>query len=470
MRSSTRAAAALSLVLAAGCKVGEPADPLAPPPPPEPKIVASAVSASSTNVLSAIVTAWVQHADSVAVRFGPAGQPLDSATPAATLSGDSIALPVFGLLPDTGYTLLVIAHGGDQVVRGDTLEFTTGTLPDDLPQYVAGGPDPSPGYVVFAAGLYGLALDNGGRVVWYHRFPDGIGLNFQAQPTGQYVACPPTTSPTDPGAWIVLDPLGTVVRTLTCADRLRSRLHDLILEPDGSYWLLCDATRIMDLSAGGGVVDARVTGTVVQHVSGTGALLFQWSPFDHFDVMDLDPADRAGPNVNWTHGNALELDQDGNLLVSFRNLNEITKIDTRAGAVIWRMGGSRNEFSFLDAPAPAFARQHGLRSAGPGQLLLLDNLGNPAGSRAERYAYDEDGRIARLIGSYGPTPAVTATLGGTTQYLPDGRTLVSFGTAGRVEEYDASGRVVWQIEGNPGYVFRAQRISSLYRPAVDSPR
>jgi hypothetical protein len=324
--------------------------------------------------------------------------------------------------------------------------------------------------VIFAAGMYGLAIDNSGRVVWYHRFPNGPGLNFQAQPTGHYVARPPSTSPTDPGSWVEIDRLGNVIRTLSCASDLRPRLHDLILEPDGSYWLLCDATRIMDLSAGGGVVDARVTGTVVQHVSGTGALLFQWSPFDHFDVMDLDPADRAGPNVNWTHGNALELDQDGNLLVSFRNLNEITKIDTRAGAVIWRMGGSRNEFSFLDAPAPAFARQHGLRSAGPGRLLLLDNLGDPAGSRAERYAYDEDGRIARLIGSYGPTPAVTATLGGTTQYLPDGRTLVSFGTAGRVEEYDASGRVVWQIEGNPGYVFRAQRISSLYRPAVDSPR
>ena len=41
-----------------------------------------------------------------------------------------------------------------------------------------------------------------------------------------------------------------------------------------------------------------------------------------------------------------------------------------------------------------------------------------------------------------------------------------YGTAGRVEEYDASGRRVWQIEENPGYVFRAQRVSSLYAPGV----
>jgi hypothetical protein len=29
--------------------------------------------------------------------------------------------------------------------------------------------------------------------------------------------------------------------------------------------------------------------------------------------------------------------------------------------------------------------------------------------------------------------------------------------------------VVWRIEGNPGYVFRAQRIRSLYRPGGGTP-
>lgn len=47
---------------------------------------------------------------------------------------------------------------------------------------------------------------------------------------------------------------------------------------------------------------------------------------------------------------------------------------------------------------------------------------------------------------------------------------MSFGTAGRVEEYDATGRVVWRIEGNAGYVFRAQRIRSLYAPGVGTAR
>ncbi len=453
-----------ALLVAAGCAhdgVG--------PAPLAPEIEASTVAPNPHNVLSAIVTAQVRLADSVAVRYGIGGQPLSSTTPAVAPVGDSVLVPALGLLAETPYRLQVVAYGGDQAVAGETLAFSTGPLPDDLPRYVAAGPDPSPGYVVFASGRYGLVIDNTGRVVWYRRFPDGPGLNFQAQPTGRYVARPPPSDPTQPAVWVEIDPLGNLTRTLGCAGGLQPRFHDLLAEPDGSYWILCDETRTMDLSGVGGVADARVTGTVVQRVSAAGELLFQWSPFDHFQITDLPAAERAGPTVNWTHGNALELDTDGNLLVSFRNLSEITKIDTRTGQILWRMGGSRNQFAFQNAPTPAFARQHGVRATAPSHLLLLDNLGNPAESRAERYLYDPVARTARLLGSYGSLPPVAAQLGGTTQDLPGGRTLVSFGSAGRVEEYDASGQVVWWIEA-PGYVFRAQRIHSLYQPSVNSAR
>ena len=42
--------------------------------------------------------------------------------------------------------------------------------------------------------------------------------------------------------------------------------------------------------------------------------------------------------------------------------------------------------------------------------------------------------------------------------------LVSYGNGAHVVEYDGSGSIVWRIEGDPGYVFRAERIRSLYRP------
>ena len=56
------------------------------------------------------------------------------------------------------------------------------------------------------------------------------------------------------------------------------------------------------------------------------------------------------------------------------------------------------------------------------------------------------------------------------QALPDFHTLVSYGSGGGVHEYDRLGEVAWKLAGNPGYVFRAQRIRSLYRPGVEDPR
>jgi len=447
-------------------------EPAAPVPPLEPTIGRAVVSANSNNVLSAVVSVRVSHADSVAVQFylGDVASAGDSVTPGVKTLGDSVAIPVLGLLPDRRYILRTVAYWAGGRMLGDPIELTTDALPLDLPRYSATGPDPLPGYVVFAAGKYGLVIDNTGRVVWYRYFPAGPGLNFTAEPNGSYVARPSTPDPTDIEPWLEIDPLGNVTRTLGCALGLQSRPHDLISERDGSYWLMCDDVRTMDLTPAGGRVGARVTGTAVQHMSAAGTLLFQWSPFDHFAITDLDPADLSVANINWTHGNALDFDVDGNLLVSFRNLSEITKIDVVSGAVIWRLGGRRNQFTFLDSPLPAFSGQHGVRVNAPGALTILDNLGTFGESRSERYTVDEATRTARLVQSYGSVPGVITQIGGSVQNLPGGRTLVSFGTAGRVEEYDATGRVTWSIEGNAGYVFRAERIRSLYQPGVGSAR
>jgi hypothetical protein len=397
----------------------------------------------------------------------------ESITPAVKTFRDSAAtafVPVLGLLPESRYTIRAIAFGAGGNVDGDPVEVETGPLPTDLPKYSTSGSDPSPGFVVFAAGMYGLVIDNTGRVVWYRRFPNGPGLSFMAEPNGRYVARPGTSDPSQVAAWVEVDPLGNFTRTLGCAGGLQARPHDLISELDGSYWLLCDEVRTMDLTAEGGVATARVTGTDVQHVSAAGALLFNWSPFDHFSITDGEPADRTGPTVNWTHGNAIDLDVDGNLIVSFRNLNEVTKINTVSGAVIWRMGGRRNQLTLLDTPTPPFSGQHSARVVARGSLIILDNMGTPGESRVEAYTVDQAAMTARLTSAYFSSPGVVTQIGGSAQSLPGGRTLASFGTAGRVEEYDSGGRVMWRIDGNAGYVFRAERIQSLYAPGVGTKR
>ncbi|HEX7121798.1 MAG TPA: arylsulfotransferase family protein [Gemmatimonadaceae bacterium] len=465
-RGAHRAILVAVSAAATACGSDDPITPLAPCDPPA--IVRAGVTAVEGNVLAAVAGARVLRADSVAARSVAEGTATAAVTPAFLVADDSVEVPVLGLRPGTTYAVTIALWGPCGTIESAEMALTTGSLPADLPSYAAEGIDPSPGYVAFAAGNYGIVIDNTGRVVWYHRFENGVGLNFQAQPNGRYVARPPSPDPDAP--WVEIDVLGHVTRTLGCADGLAPRFHDLIMEPDGSYWLMCDDRRVVDLSSEGGLANATVIGTAVQHLAATGERLFAWSPFDHFDLADLDPTLLLTPTVNWTHGNAIALDADGNLLISFRNLGEITKVDTRTGSVQWRFGGARNEFTLDGSGAPPFVGQHGVRIPRHGELLVLDNLGEPAGSRVERWALDEQAKTARIVTVFRPDGPVVAQLGGTTQPLPGGRTLVSYGSGGRVEEYDSAGRVVWRIAGSPGYVFRAQRIRSLYTPGADGVR
>lgn len=91
-------------------------------------------------------------------------------------------------------------------------------------------------------------------------------------------------------------------------------------------------------------------GLSIEGYSG-GMPVFSWSTFDHLAVDDAAPdISITGTSVNPWHGNAIELDTDGHLLVSFRNMDEVTKIHRQTGEVLWRLGGKRNQFTFIGDP------------------------------------------------------------------------------------------------------------------------
>jgi hypothetical protein len=440
------------------------------PPDTTARIDSAHVVANPNMEISALVL-FQGSGDSVRVRYRVAAQDQDSLTPAFPVSSaEEDTIPVLGLIPVTGYQVRLVVYGGgssslDSLVS-DPLSFSTGSLPLDLPVYHASGTTPLDGYIVFSAAPFGIIIDGTGRVVWYKRFPGtGPSLNFMAQPTGTLVGRLNTEDPADDDPFIELDPAGFERRQLRCANNRPLRFHDLLLSGDGSYWIMCDETRAMDLSALGGDANAQVTGTTLQHVDPAGTLLFEWTPFDHFLITDADTSVyRAQAAVNWTHGNSFDFDDDGNILIAFRSLSEITKINSQSGEVMWRMGGLRNEFTFQGAPDAGFSRQHNVRIVGPGRFIILDNLGTINESRYERYSVDANALTATLEQSYASTPSVQTLIGGSVQAAGSDRYLVSFGTEGRVELFDGSGLKLWNIEGNPGYVFRAQRILSLYSP------
>ena len=445
-----------------GCGSDGPSGPGSTPP----EFRNATVDANLFNRLSGTVTITALRYDSAYVRYW-SGSVAPKTTPILGFAGDSVVqIPLLGLEPATVHSLEINLVAGPTTDVADTIAFTTGFLPSWIPSIGAQGTDTTPGFLLLALPNGAVVVDNAARVVWYRYFPNGVLNSIQAHANGHYTLM----NLIDPvRRFSVLDRFGAEVDELQCVG-WDTRFHDFLVLTGGDFWILCDEVRVMDLSSLGGVSSANVMGTVVQHISPTGQVLFEWKALDHFQITDLPAAERTGPNVNFTHGNGIGLDSDGNLLLSFRSLDEITKVDVGTGQVIWRLGGLANQFTLLNDPKGGFDGQHGVRRAGPGEIQLLDNRPSPP-SRLVRYRLDENAMTAELVLEFVDSPTTWSRVGGSTQFYPGGKGLVSFGTAGRVVEVSPQGAPVWELTGLDGtYVFRAQRISSLYSPGVDPTR
>lgn len=439
------------------------------PRPPGPHFINDSVFANPINTISAVVKVRAAKFDSAFVRYWKTGGPVGQ-TPAYAFGTDSVArVPVLGLDTASAYSLEVtIVRDGNVQKVVDTAQFTSGSLPAWIPLAGVTGTDTTPGYLAISYPGGPVIIDNTGKVVWYLQSNNGVLNTFQAQGHGTYTLMGLVAPPGDP-QYLVLNELGEQVDSLKCLGGYYTRFHEVRITAQGDKWLVCDQTRTMDLSAIGGFANAQVTSNLIQHLDANNQLLFQWDCLDHMQITDLDSLDRSGPAVNFCHVTAFDFDYDGNILMSFRALDEVTKVDAATGAIIWRFGGSQSQFTILNDPQGQFKREHGMRRGGPNEIQVLDNsLGPP--SRFVRYLLNPVNHTALMTMEVidGTTWSV---VGGTTQYYPENaHSIVTFGRTGRVIEVDPVGNPVWQLTGVDGtYIFRVQRIKSLYTAGPPEP-
>ncbi len=273
-------------------------------------------------------------------------------------------------------------------------------------------------------------LDHNGHLVYYRRFPANVNSgDFRLQPNG-------LISFSVQGRFFFMDSTFTVVDSAFCQNGIFQDGHDVQLLPNGHYLLMGFENVPMDLSAypffngNPGSPNASVKSGVIQELDADKNVVFEWHCADHYDFADVDPNTLNNPvNVDWTHLNAVEQDADGNLLISVRHFHEITKINRLDGSIMWRLGGKKNQFNFLN-DADMFLAQHDCRRIANGNLTLFDNGGNslpfhPAAGK--EYRLDESAMTAELVWSYVENGNSYSRAMGSTQRLANGNTLINYG-------------------------------------------
>ena len=436
-----------------------------------PTINGIVIEANPHNAFAAVVTIRSQNSNSAFVEFeSPSGEA--HRTPTGFFQEGSVRIDILGLQPATLYHVRsFVSSPSGASVQSTSLTYSAPAESLQLPSLsLRSTNSPSPGFIMLgiisnsppSPKAAALIVDNTGKPVWHRKF-DGQVIDFQPQPNGNFTVYSWLDS--NPPHFYEMTRGGVIIGEYAAGEPNSTDPHEVRVL-GGEYYIMGEEFRSMDLTSIGGMSSATVRGITVERRSGPVSLL-HWTTFDHFQITDASSdISLKGLNVNPWHGNAFDLDTDGNLLVSFRNSDVVTKINAATGAIIWRMGGKNNEFTFLNDPLNGFSHQHGIRRISNGNILLFDNgnLHTPPVSRAAEYSLDESAKTATLVWEYRGSPELFSSALGFAQRLPNGNTLICFGGAKRILEVNQAGDVLLDLAvDEPGHFpYRAFRIGSLY--------
>ncbi len=220
-----------------------------------------------------------------------------------------------------------------------------------------------------------------------------------------------------------------------------------------------------DLSPAGGPADGQIVDGVVQEIDvASGRVLFEWHSLGHVPLSDSYLPVQSP--YDYFHINAVNIDTDGNLLISCRGTWTVYKVERHSGQIIWRLGGRRSDFKL--GPGGAFTGQHNALAAGENTVRIFDN-GNDGTTRTEPESrviwihVDPQSKTATLEKAIQHPQHLYATSQGNAQALANGDTFVGWGSDGRISEFDPQGDLLFNA-GVPGATYRGYRFEWSGRP------
>jgi hypothetical protein len=389
-----------------------------------------------------------------------------------------------------------------------TAEYWVRCLPDDFPLlewtlYPEAGLPP-PGYYLvgnqatIADAGWAMVLDVNGVPVWYQRAPTSVyDVDDVVDGAISFALYPEKNGPFEIR---YLDPPSTV--------DLGSNVnpHELRRLSSGNSLVINSTDEQADLTgveiplSDGGVAspgpNSTIRGCNVDELDPSGNVVWSWQATQYLDpVMDCtypeivqgDTNPDGGAIIDVFHCNSIDIDpNNGNLLISARNMDTVFYVDRTTKDILWKMGGSSftkdgATYVSLDA-ADAFYRQHDARlqpgwsptcRGGTGEISLYDDETSRPGSSARAVVYsvvvgDADGGGACDGGSAeGGTPGVAksvwqyvgasgAAFSGSFRITPDGSRVIGWGSYGKsslvMTEVNIDGKDLLDLRSSDGMV------------------
>jgi hypothetical protein len=436
-----------------------------------------AVEANEENALSAFVRFTAPSADSARAVVTRSDSKDVTYTFARTSQEGRFVL--LGLQPSTAYNIVVEAWKGGEHQVSPQHTFVTAPLPAPLKDAyleLLSGDRPKHGYImvpmVTDQTSYLVAFDSTGRLAWYRDFGHVPLVEAKQQTNGNFTVFLGATRGWDrvPGEFQEVTRSGALVRTWKAPDGYYTDSHEIRLRvEDGqtvAYFFGYDfrsAGGLPGYSAGD-----EIAGHQLFRVTASGEWKIMHNAWDNFSLDEmLEP---PLPSGDFDHPNSAGFDRDGNFIISYRVLGTVVKVDRETGKVIWRLGGVKNDFTFVNDPEGGFSAQHDAQVLDNGDLLVFDNgwRHDPQYSRALEYRLDETAKTATLVWSYTRDPKTFTAYTGSVQRVMDGSTFIGFANLNEIVEVSSSGKILGQYRpmisnAHSSGFYRAVAVRNLFR-------
>jgi hypothetical protein len=247
-------------------------------------------------------------------------------------------------------------------------------------------------------------------------------------------------------------------------------LHEFDLEPNGIALITVYEPIYVNLHDYGGLANGIIEDCVVQEIDvRTGLVMFEWHAYGHVPLSNAysKVPTYSGGIWDWFHINSIDLEPDGNLLVSSRSDWALYQIGHSLGSVMWELGGRHSSFTL--GPGVRFAWQHDATLVSPHAIEVFDNEDTPqigASSRAIEILLDYGKHTATLLHQYVvPGQTVLSAAQGDVQRLSNSDQFVGWGNVGLASEFSLTGALTFQLSLPPSVAsYRAYRFPWSARP------
>jgi hypothetical protein len=312
---------------------------------------------------------------------------------------------------------------------------------------------------------YLIIVDNYGNPIRYKRM-HAQGFDFKPQYNNMYTYFDDATD-----QYYAIDTSFNLIDSFSCGNGYVTDLHELRVLPNWHAFLMAYDSEVVDMSqiVPGGNPHAVVAGLIVQELDQDKNVIWQWRSWDHYKITDATHENLTGSNIDYVHGNAIEILNDGNILISCRHMDEITKINHENGSIIWRLGGKNNQFTFIN-DSIGFSHQHAIRFLQNGNLTIFDNgnFHSPPFSRAVEYSMDENSKTVTKVWEFRHNPPIFGPAMGYVERLSNGNSLIGWGfTNPSVTEVTPGGQIVLELSFPQAvFSYRAFKLENNQLPQI----